>query len=98
MEPQPPPRYDFGDSWEHEILIEDLWRAELGLKFAVCVDGQNACPPEDVGGYPGYEEFREAIADPDHQERDRMLDWVGGAFDPAEFDLALGNARLQKVR
>jgi hypothetical protein len=90
--------YDFGDSWEHEIIIEDFGRAELGLKFGVCVDGQNACPPEDVGGYPGYEEFREAIADPDHHEHLRMLDWVGGAFDPAEFDLAIANARLQKVR
>jgi hypothetical protein len=90
--------YDFGDSWEHEVLVEDFWRAELGLKFAVCVDGQNACPPEDVGGYPGYEQFREAIADPDHDEHDRMLYWVGGAFDPGNFDLALTNARLQKVR
>jgi hypothetical protein len=90
--------YDFGDSWEHEVVVEDCWRMPLGLKFGVCVDGQNACPPEDVGGCHGYAGFREAVADPNHDEHERMLTWVGGSFDPTEFDLGLANARLQKVR
>jgi hypothetical protein len=68
------------------------------LKFAVCLDGQNACPPEDVGGAPGYAYFLEAIADPSHEEHDSYLEWVGGFFDPAEFDLASANALCQKVR
>jgi hypothetical protein len=90
--------YDFGDSWEHEVVVEDSWRMPLGLKFGVCVDGQNACPPEDVGGCHGYAAFREAVADPNHEEHDSMLTWVGGSFDPTEFDLGMANARLQKVR
>lgn len=90
--------YDFGDGWEHEIVVEDLTWSHFGLKFAVCIDGQNACPPEDVGGIPGYEEFREAIANSDHEEHDRYLEWVGGSFDPAAFDLAAANAALQRVR
>ena len=90
--------YDFGDSWEHEVVVEDFWRAPLGLKFGVCIDGQKACPPEDVGGYPGYEEFLEAVTDPDHEDHERLLTWAGGSFDPAAFDLALANARLQKAR
>jgi hypothetical protein len=44
--------YDFGDSWEHEILMEEQSWSTFGLKFAVCLDGAHACPPEDVGG-PG---------------------------------------------
>src|SRR5271155_865849 len=69
--------YDFGDGWEHEVVIEELTWSYFGLKFAVCIDGQNACPPEDVGGTGGYEEFLEAIADPNHEEHERYLEWVG---------------------
>ena len=70
----------------------------MGLKFAVCVDGQNACPPEDVGGGSGYAAFLETVSDPEHEEHEGMLTWVGGSFDPTDFDLGLANARLQKVR
>jgi hypothetical protein len=90
--------YDFGDSWEHEVVVESISRTPLGLKFAVCVDGQNACPPEDVGGVPGYEEFLGVIADPTHEEHEHYVGWSGGSFDPTDFDLAEVNARLQKVR
>ena len=44
--------YDFGDAWEHEVMVEDFARTSLGLKHAVCVDGQNACPPENCGEHP----------------------------------------------
>jgi hypothetical protein len=90
--------YDFGDGWEHEVVIESVSTNPLGLKFAVCVDGQNACPPEDVGGIPGYEEFLGVIADPSHEEYEHYMGWSGGTFDPAAFDLAAVNAALQKVR
>jgi hypothetical protein len=90
--------YDFGDGWEHEVVIEELTWSYFGLKFAVCLDGQQACPPEDVGGTGGYVEFLEAISDPAHEEHESYLEWVGGSFDPAEFDLANANALLQKVR
>jgi hypothetical protein len=90
--------YDFGDSWRHEVVVEAAWRMPVGLKFAVCVDGQNACPPEDAGGPPGYADLLEVLADPGHEDHDHFRSWVGGPFDPAEFDLALANARLQKVR
>jgi len=90
--------YDFGDSWTHDVVVEDRTLVPLALRFAVCVDGQNACPPEDVGGAPGYEEFKQAIADPTHEEHDDYLVWVGYKFDPAAFDLARVNAQLQRVR
>ncbi len=90
--------YDFGDSWEHEVVIEELTWSYFGLKFAVCIDGQNACPPEDVGGTSGYRDFLDAIAEPHHEEHESYLEWVGGTFDPAEFDLAATNATLQRIR
>jgi hypothetical protein len=90
--------YDFGDSWEHEVVVEAMTTTALGLKFAVCLDGQNVCPPEDCGGTPGYATMLEALADPSHEEHDQFLTWVGGAFDPAAFDLAEANIALQRVR
>ena len=86
--------YDFGDGWEHDVVIEDLSWTSFGLKFAVCIDGERACPPEDVGGPWGYSEFLAAIADPHHEEHESHLEWVGGSFDPARFDLATANAAL----
>jgi len=90
--------YDFGDSWEHDIVIEELTWSNFGLKYAVCLDGANACPPDDVGGTWGYAEFLSAIADPTHDEHQSYLEWAGGSFDPTEFDLGEVNALLQKVR
>ncbi len=69
--------YDFGDSWEHEVMIENLSWSYFGLKYAVCLEA-NARPPEDVGGVPGYTYFLETIADPAHEEHDSYLDWAGG--------------------
>lgn len=90
--------YDFGDSWRHEIVVESVSRLPIGLRFGVCLDGQNACPPEDCGGPPGYAVLLGVLADPSHEEHEHMLGWVGGPFDPTEFDVGLANARLQKVR
>ena len=90
--------YDFGDSWGHEVVVEETTFSPLVLKHAVCLDGQNACPPEDVGGVGGYERFLEAIADPIDEEHDDYLVWVGHKFDPAAFSLAATNAALQRVR
>ncbi len=90
--------YDFGDSWSHEVVVEQTSFPQLSLKFGVCIDGQNACPPEDVGGVHGYGGFLEALADPTHEEHDDYLVWVGYKFDPTAFDLATANAALQRLR
>jgi hypothetical protein len=90
--------YDFGSGWEHEVVVERLAWYPTGLKFGVCIDGEHACPPEDIGGPSGYAVFVEAIADPGHDEHASYLDWVGGSFDPVHFDLTNSNALLQRVR
>lgn len=77
--------YDYGDSWEHEIVAEKVLPVEQNIRCPLCSDGRRACPPEDVGGVWGYADFLEAIRDARHPEHIRMLEWVGGAFDPEEF-------------
>ena len=69
-----------------------------GLKFAVCLDGQNACPPEDCGGMYGYAELLEALDVPAHEKHESFLRWVGGSFDPGECDLVAVNIGLQHLR
>ncbi len=80
--------YDFGDSWEHKVQVEKILPRERGVRYRYpkLLKGKRACPPEDVGGIWGYEEFLEAIRDPDHPEHEDMLDWIGGEFDPEKFD------------
>ena len=90
--------YDFGDSWNHQIEVEAVEMVPQALKVAVCLVGQRACPPEDCGGVSGFAEFLGAIGDPDHDEHQDSLSWVGGSFDPERFDLAAVNAALQRVR
>ena len=66
--------YDFGDGWLHEILFEGRPQAEPGQQFPLCLEGRRACPPEDVGGVWGYTEFLEALADPNHEQHDELLE------------------------
>ena len=90
--------YDFGDSWVHDVVVEGTTTSRRGLKHAVCLGGENACPPEDCGGTGGYAELLVAIADPAHEEHEDLLEWLGGPFDPSAFSLTDVNAELQRIR
>jgi hypothetical protein len=87
--------YDFGDSWEHDLLLEAILLPEADTKYPKCVAGEHRTPPEDVGGVHGYAEYLEAMADPEHQEHENMLLWRG-PFDPELFSPAQVNRELQK--
>ena len=39
--------YDFGDSWEHLIRVEDILSFDLKKKYPVCAGGRNLAPIED---------------------------------------------------
>jgi hypothetical protein len=102
--------YDFGDSWLHRIMLEKrlpmieqitLDNIIPGIepqRYAMCVDGENACPPEDVGGVPGYSNFLDIISNPDHEEYDEMIEWWGGSFDPEFFDIDTANKNLKRIK
>ena len=80
--------YDFGDNWEHDIQLEKILPGEKGATYPVCIKGKRACPPEDCGGLWGYADILEALEDPDNEETEELLDWLGEDFDPAHFDVA----------
>ncbi|HEY0296246.1 MAG TPA: plasmid pRiA4b ORF-3 family protein [Bordetella sp.] len=90
--------YDFGDNWEHEVRVLEVASFNGPLDSPWCLEGANACPPEDVGGEPGYMHFLHAISDPTHPEHDDLLLWHGKRFDPSSFDLQEVNQRLMQIR
>jgi hypothetical protein len=79
-------KYDFGDGWEHEIVVENFFDGHGQRDCMYCLDGERACPPEDCGGVPGYETLLEILADPNHPEYEEQLDWVGDDFDSEYFN------------
>ncbi len=83
--------YDFGDNWEHELVVEKILEPEPGRCYPACIGGERACPPEDCGGIWGYYGLLEALRDPKHPEHEDLTEWVGGGFDPDEFDLEAAN-------
>ena len=86
--------YDFGDDWEHLIVVEKSKLHTDGKPYPVCVAGKRNCPPDDCGGTPGYECLLEILADSAHPEHAESVEWLGEAFDPEEFDIGNANAVL----
>jgi hypothetical protein len=89
--------YDFGDYWEHELLVEKIITPRKGVKGVVspvCLAGKRACPPEDCGGWPGYMELQEIIKHPRSRAYREMREWLGVQFNPAAFDLKSINRDL----
>lgn len=86
--------YDFGDGWEHDVVLERVLPLKSDGIIPFIETGQRACPPEDVGGIPGYTSFLEILADPKHPAHQEMLEWVGGYFDPEAFDVDKANQAL----
>lgn len=87
--------YDFGDGWEHEVLYEGSPPLEKGKKYPLCLEGERACPPEDVGGVWGYAEYLEALANPKHERHDEFMEW-SGPFDPDGFDPKKATREMKK--
>ena len=87
--------YDFGDGWQHEVVLENATQSDPGIRYPRCIDGERACPPEDVGGVYGFADYVEGITDPNHSDHDVLLEW-GGPFAPAEFDATQATRRMKK--
>jgi hypothetical protein len=88
--------YDFGDSWWHEVLFEGVVCAEPGQRYPLCLDGARACPPEDVGGVWGYADFVQAMADPEDERHEELVQWLGEEFAPEAFDPVVATARMRQ--
>jgi hypothetical protein len=91
--------YDFGDSWEHEIVVEKILPPEAGtLTAALCLDGARACPPENCGGVWGYDNLLKILKNRKHPEHTSMKEWLGRAFDAESFDVGKTNLWLRKLK
>jgi hypothetical protein len=90
--------YDFGDGWQHEILVENILGPQPGVRYPFLLTGARACPPEDVGGIAGYLNFLAAIDNPRHPEHQEYLEWIEGRFDPEVFDAHEVNRKLRRLK
>ncbi len=90
--------YDFGDGWDHLIVVERLLWGAPEAKGAVCLAGGGACPPEDCGGIGGYADLQATLRRGRGREYRELLTWLSGPFDPAAFDLAATNRALTRRR
>jgi integrase/recombinase XerD len=90
--------YDFGDLWEHEVLVEKILNPKKGVKYPVCLKGNRACPPEDCGGPMGYMHMLRVIRNRKHPDYREMKDWLGDGYDPLVFDSREVNRELKELR
>ena len=89
--------YDFGDDWRHNIFIESVGDGEADVDYPAFVDCERRCPPEDVGGVPGFMQFLEAALDPLHAEHKDVVTWYGKPFDPVDIDERWMRLRLSTL-
>ena len=87
--------YDFGDGWEHELVVEKILSADPNVAYPNCLAGKLCCPPEDVGGTWGYYDFLEKIKDENHPDHEEMMEWAGDDFDPDYFSVEDVNQALR---
>ena len=89
--------YDFGDNWEHRIVVEQIAEAKTGAKYPRFLGSERRCPPEDCGGPPGYFDFIENIARKNSKKATEALDWYGAPYDPADIDEEQINITLLRI-
>ncbi len=89
--------YDFGDGWLHDVKLVKFAAPDPQTTYPVCLDGARACPPEDSGGVYRYALMLDALADPDHDEREDIMEWLGDDFDALKFDLEQVNRALKAL-
>lgn len=89
--------YDFGDNWRHTVKVEAIEPGRTPAPSACFIEGERRCPPEDVGGTSGLEEFLEAVTTPRHPERRTMLDWYGGPYDPKDINRQMIEYRFAQI-
>ncbi len=88
--------YDFGDSWEHDIILEKILPIDNSLKYPICLTGEMNCPPEDCGGVWGYSELLEILKDPEHEEYESYIEWLDEEFDAEYFNINEVNRLLEQ--
>jgi hypothetical protein len=89
--------YVFGEDWQHTVEIEAVAPAQAGVVYPRLIEAQGRCPPADIGGPAGYEDFLDAIADPKHPLHDTMVEFDDPDFDPHRVDAAALRSNLANL-
>ena len=89
--------YDMGDNWHHHITVETTGPGDADTKYPRFVAGARRCPPEDVGGTPGYENFLDILANPNHDEHAEVIEWLGRPYDPDTLDELITKRRVAAI-
>lgn len=90
-------KYDFGDGWEHELLVEKITPMDPTATYPRCLAGKRSCPPEDCGGPWGYADLLQALTDPSHERHAELVEWIGNEFHPERFDAGAVNAAFDDL-
>ena len=88
--------YDFGDGWEHTLVLEKVLDPDPDAKYPVCLAAERNCPPEDCGGAHGFTEMLDILNNPNHEEYESWKTWVGDEYDSERFDLSIVNRLLRQ--
>ncbi len=88
--------YDFGDNWEHDIILEKILPIDEKTTYPICLTGKMNCPPDDCGGVWGYADMLEILKQPTHEEYENYVEWLGDDFDPIFFDIDEVNELLRE--
>lgn len=90
--------YDFGDGWEHDVVVEAIEPMKTDAAYPVCVAGRRACLPDDCGGPWGYGNLLAAISDPTHEQHEELTEWLPPGFDADKFDIAEATKMMRSAR
>jgi len=86
--------YDFGDGWEHGIVLEKGLPVDPNMAYPAATGGAGACPPEDCGGIGGFYSLLASLQNPRHPQHEELLEWVGEDYDPKKFSIEAINQVL----
>ena len=90
--------YDFGDGWEHELVLEKIIDKNSTQQYPFCIEGEMNCPPEDCGGIYGFMDMMNKIKDKKHPEYADLINWLGDEYNPEFFDLETVNENLKSYK
>ncbi|RBP00032.1 plasmid pRiA4b ORF-3 family protein [Rossellomorea aquimaris] len=89
--------YDFGDDWEHQILLEKI-TGNQNLVSPVCIKGKRNCPLEDSGGIHHYQHVLKVLSNTEKMDEDAQFFRERYAdHDPEKFDLVETNEMLREL-
>jgi integrase/recombinase XerD len=90
--------YDFGDEWQHQILVEKILFPKPNTTYPICLAGKRACPPEDCGGDWGYLNLLKIVKKPSHPEYREAKQWLGRGFKAEYFNVEDVNKNLYSMK